>query len=307
MLIYDQKTFNRPFGEPSPGQDTGTLGERLIECAGRVCYDSYGRGRDSGEYHKHILEVGHGSVWEHYNITILVDTWMIEHLMCRPGVWMIREGDGVRVTYNPRVALHWLGGDRRVRDTLLHALDLPQIVERPARACWYEHCEPVHDEEKWVSLYLTGSRGFSHELVRHGDRTAISQRSTRYVDESKSPWMLHPLLASLMVSEPRLAGVVNNYISTSQSLYETVVELLETENIPRKQARGAARGLLGNALRTELVFSASVAQWKRMIAQRLTPFADQEIHDIFRDQVLPSLRSSQYADQYTDDLTTIGL
>lgn len=304
MLIYDQKTFKRPFGEPSPGQDTGNSGERLIECAGRVCYDSYGRGRNSGEYHRHILEVGHGSVWEHYNITIAVDAWMIPHLMCRPGVWMIREGDTVRVTYNPRVCLHWLGGDIRVRDTLLHALDLPQIVERPTRTCWYQHCEPEHPEEKWVSLYLVGSRGFSHELVRHGDRTAISQRSTRYVDESKSQWMLHPLLSSLMVSEPRLAGVITNYIRTSQSLYTTVVELLEEKNVPRKQARGAARGLLGNALGTELVFSASVAQWKRMIAQRLSPFADAEIHDIFRDQVLVGLKESQYADQFASDFNT---
>jgi thymidylate synthase ThyX len=49
----------------------------------------------------------------------------------------------------------------------------------------------------------------------------------------------------------------------------------------RKQARGAARGYLGNALYTELVFSASVAQWKRMIAQRCSAAADAEIRCVY--------------------------
>ena len=297
MLVYDQETFTRPFGEPNPDQDIGTNGERLIECAGRVCYDSYGRGRSSDDYHTHIAEVGHGSVWEHFNITVSVDLWMLKHLASRPGVWIYQEGASLlRVTYNPRVVLHWLGNmEVDVRATLMTAMApfLPRIVPDMGKARWCINLAPLHEEEMWVTLYLRGSRGFSHELVRHGDRTAISQRSTRYVDESNSSWMLHPLLVERFAEYPGLRDRVESVIQDCRTCYDEIVALLEP-TVGRKQARGAARGVLGNALSTELVFSASVAQWKRMIAQRLNPAADREIQDVFREQVLPGLRESQY-------------
>lgn len=92
-------------------QDIGTDAERLIECAGRTCYDSYGKGRSSTDYHANILKVGHESVMEHASF----------------------------------------------------------------------------------SFFITNvSRGLTNELVRHRAGVAISQRSTRYVDESESDWCLHP-------------------------------------------------------------------------------------------------------------------
>jgi thymidylate synthase ThyX len=45
----------------------------------------------------------------------------------------------------------------------------------------------------------------------------------------------------------------------------------------RKQARGAARGILGNALSTELIWTASVAEIREVIRQRATAAADAEI------------------------------
>jgi thymidylate synthase (FAD) len=65
----------------------------------------------------------------------------------------------------------------------------------------------------------------------------------------------------------------------------------------RKQARGAARGYLGNALYTELVFSASVAQWKRMLRLRCSDGADGEIRAVFV-EVLKELKQCQYAQAF---------
>lgn len=95
------------------GQDLGTDAERLIETAGRNCYDSFGVGRPSSEYHTHIQDVEHGSVCEHATLTFFISTV---------------------------------------------------------------------------------SRGLTHELVRHRVGVAISQRSTRYVDENESPYVHHPLV-----------------------------------------------------------------------------------------------------------------
>ena len=46
--------------------DTEVGAEALAELAGRVCYMSYGKGRKTNrEFMSHLVEVGHGSVFEH--------------------------------------------------------------------------------------------------------------------------------------------------------------------------------------------------------------------------------------------------
>lgn len=195
-----------PFGIGRAGQDQGSGLARLTECAGRTCYDSYSKGRDSGAYHAHILEVGHGSVLEHASI----------------------------------------------------------------------------------SFYIAGvSRGCTHELVRHRSGCAISQRSTRYVDESESDWCWHPLLAAAQremedtSGDPRCEETQRN----AQATYRRIVALIEAylirhgaDNLTaRKQARGAARGALGNALETALVWTANLRALRNVLEQRASEFADAEI------------------------------
>jgi thymidylate synthase (FAD) len=54
-------------GVSSWSTDTEVAGQKLIEVAGRLCYQSYAKPRPGGNaaYLGHILEVGHGSVLEH--------------------------------------------------------------------------------------------------------------------------------------------------------------------------------------------------------------------------------------------------
>jgi thymidylate synthase (FAD) len=178
------------------GQDEGSDGARLIECAGRTCYDSYNRGRGSDRYHENIKTIGHGSVTEHVSI----------------------------------------------------------------------------------SFFISGvSRGLTHELVRHRTGVAISQRSTRYVDESKSPWILHPLIHKHCSG--RLLFAISKLIDHSRDIYQNVIDEIERDigKEFRKQARGAARGLLGNALETELTWTANVRALRHFLEMRAAPTADAEI------------------------------
>jgi thymidylate synthase ThyX len=62
--------------------------------------------------------------------------------------------------------------------------------------------------------------------------------------------------------------------------YRRVVWDLTQAGLDRKAARGAARGFLSSSLYTEMIFSASVAQWKRIFAQRISVHADAEIREI---------------------------
>lgn len=318
------------------GQQDGTPLERLVEIAGRVCYDSYGKGRCSADFHKHILEVGHLSVLEHAVFTVDLPLKpgggpqdlhaLLACFMNKPSLFVRTApgGGSLRVTLNLRHVMEWkygnngIGTMQSLRDNMLLCPALkkaghriaPQIVPADDTAEAF-HCPvvpPETPEEQWITLLLTGSRGFSHEQVRHGDWTAISQRSTRYVDESESPWVEHPLMTAFLKdagernsSDLFLAADVNSTIDSAKSVYRAVVAKLEPWLISkgvdkftaRKQARGAARGYLGNALYTEVVFSASVAQWLRMSKARACGPADAEIREVFC-KALPHLQASRY-------------
>lgn len=289
-LIWDNANPTRlivppGMGEPAPDQLQGTPWERLGELAGRVCYDSLGKGRSSAAYHGHIRETANLSVYEHATFTIGLPSYVeAEHFLNRPCLWARRSTfEDWRVTLNLRHVLEWKGWgnyvDERLYLAILEAGNYlaPQVVSRTIFQGPYPRSIllPESPEERWLSFFVTGvSRGLSHELVRHGDYTAISQRSTRYCDESDSPWIWHPLIDGLPIGTLR---VLDHAKLECQAAYDRVVHDLTERGHERKAARGAARGILGNALGTELIFSASLAQWRRIVRQRNSPFADGEI------------------------------
>jgi len=319
-------------GKPRADQMQGTPRERITELAGRCCYDSLGKGRSSADYAKHLIQVGHLSVLEHAAFTVQLemhsDRDFVDFLN-RPGVWVDHRETKTYVTLNLRAAMEWdkwlpahSSGSNLGAHLKWEAFKLaPNLVGeqkqpgKPWRACCV--VEPETDAEKWVTLYLVGSRGWSHELVRHGDWTAISQRSTRYVDESESQWVMHPLIAKFMEDLTSRGGgfaeqswhcseILEDCIKKGRSGYVWLVSKiqpwLESRGVDkvsaRKQARGAARGLLGNALETEVIFSASVQQWKHMLRMRAADAADAEIRLQFAEAVLPCLKASRYADSF---------
>lgn len=290
--------------------------KKVILCAN--CYDSLGSGRDSKSYHKHIAEVNHGSVQEHGNLTfeINVDSThynlICQTLLNRPGIWVDKNTNEVkthlRLTANLRSIREWhqfnsssfceLFGNKLQFLAKQHApLVLQEIDEKnnndkiDARIV-----EPLSDNEKWISVFFTNvSRGFSHELVRHKYRTAVSQRSTRYVDENESDWCWHPLILkhSNEANEPfkNTHSTLKQCEEVCKDTYSKTVNVLQKFLIDqgvdkftaRKQARGAARGVLGNSLMTELIFSASVAEWKWIFHMRAAASADAEIRVVMNE------------------------
>jgi len=346
--VYDGATFLIPaqMGTPRDDQLQGEALERLSELAGRICYDSLGQGRSSDGFHAHIQSVRHLSVYEHCPFTVCFATvpdgradWPVDMLFRsfanRPGVWIRVDGAGaLRVTLNPRAVIEWdewtergWGEDplnlyfrntlRGLLQMLMPRVRLEDFSEPPGRIPLSASIiDPGTPDEQWVSLFVSGSRGFSHEQVRHGDFTAISQRSTRYVDESASPWVEHPLLTlyreetgtDLRECWPHPDDDRSVPVEEcGQGAYLRAVDLLhpwlEERGVDRltarKQARGAARGFLGNALYTEMIFSANVRQWRNMLRQRCSEAADAEIRALYA-QVLPALWGSRYGERFDD-------
>ncbi len=320
-LVWDGENLHVPevMGEPNEDQLIGKDLDNLVELAGRVCYDSLGskRSRPSPAYHAHIIEVGHGSVWEHANLTFQTSQLPADlagrvALAClnRPGLYVRHVGVPeepalLRITANLRSIREWFNwpgespeaislGRQMQHLAMQRASLVCQDLTPPQAADPFELSltRPETDDEIWVTIHFRGvSRGFSHELVRHGDWTAISQRSTRFVDESQSPWCRHPLGQKYTADNPELTGKVQKVVQVAREAYRSLVEQiqgqLKQEGVDgftaRKQARGAARGLLGNALETQLIFSANLAQWKRIIAMRAASAADAEIRLVFNE------------------------
>jgi thymidylate synthase ThyX len=140
----------------------------------------------------------------------------------------------------------------------------------------------------------------------------MSQRSTRYVEESESPYVRHPLIAQFLsddIINPTFKRDVIDLMKTSEradkTTYNNLASYLQdylksrgVEGIQaRKQARGAARGFLGLALHTEMIFTTSVEGWRWMLSQRATKLADAEIRVLYTSgehSVLNCLKNSRY-------------
>ena len=352
-LVYDggdQIYVPSEMGTPNANQLTGTTLENLSEVALRICYDSLGatKSRSSADAHKHIKEVKHLSVFEHANFTVrykIDDTQraaFLSSIVGRPGTWLEMDGSShYRLTVNFRTVLEWKKWsalsrvildpviDRLVENSLLRiGGEIAPLIITAEQGCgsclMFEHVTPDSPSEIWCSLYLSSSRGVSHEQVRHGDYTAISQRSTRFVDEDGSNFIEHPLVSQFMNDMNTLAcspdeekqregGIASatfrrhiaNTDFAAREAYRAIVKELEPYLVKRgvdkftarKQARGAARLYLPNALQTEMIFSANVNQWLFMLSQRATVHADAEIRLMYV-PVFEALSKSRYADRF---------
>lgn len=321
------------FKSPRADQLQGYKLERLTEVACRICYDSMGlkKSRNSEDLHKHIQEAPNLSVYEHayltVNITIPELLPYVTSCINRRGVLIRHVVREIRVTANLRAVLEWdqvtkeipswdsedIGEE--IRDILISAFKqaMPLALKDTKEPITYNrwrtaHWDDLYPDEYHISVYLRGSRGFSHEFVRH--REQMSQRSTRFVDEvphmpSDKPklveaekcegeYLWHPGILEYLADETESIAhrtlVEQCLISSRQAdrqTYLVLVNALQAFNLKkgmdeisaRKQARGAARGSLGNALATELIFTASAARWKHIFRQRASLLADDEIRE----------------------------
>lgn len=340
-------------GLPLSHHFQSTPHDNLIELAGRICYDSCKseKTRSSADYHKHINDVAHTSVQRHCNFTVevkydgpyLMDHHSLVALSClnRPGVWVGLRENSIRVTANVCSILEWdkwhnslvhpnlqVGLGNLIRELVRPKVPMA-FASSPVIASENfvgELVEPLFPEEKWYSFHISSvSRGLTHELVRHGWHTEKSQRSTRYVDESESEWIWHPLIDRFVNCKSYIGFMPNQkdpyslieIQSLCQSAYTNLTNQLQTEltNLEidkftaRKQARGAARGILGNALSTELIWSTSLDGVAEMINQRGNSGADAEIrllsNEIF-EIMKENLAAAGYNYAVTDSPDGIG-
>jgi thymidylate synthase (FAD) len=253
-------------------QESGFEGVlKQIEKVGRTCYKSEDKIKEgSAKKFVDMLTTNcHGAMLEHGTVYLdlpysLFDTMRHEGLadkylnnkysVCVPYTYYFEEGDVVginklAVTTNYRVLVEngWL-------DDLKY------------------QCEPTKHHKKRITVKFVCDRGVSHEFVRHRV-FSFAQESTRYCNYSKAKFG-----NELTFIEPcwEMEDLDRNvFIAALQSMESTYIGLTTIGWKPQQ-----ARAILPNSLKTELVMTGFIEDWKHFFELRCDTAAHPQAREL---------------------------
>lgn len=237
---------------------------KQIELSGRVAYKSEDKiTEDSYKgFVDRIIKLNHGAVLEHGTVYLKIPiyaatSYRIDEYKNNPysktQINMDRESC-YYITTNMRVLVehNWLD-------------DLKYL------------CEPTKYHEKRICVKFICDRGISHEFVRHRTFSFLME-STRYCNYSKNKFgneLTFIIPCWLDYAEQQFTDKDDSSIRTDLSENEYFIDLLlEAENTYNYLVQYCgwkpqqARAILPNSLKTELVMTGFVSDWKHFFKLR---------------------------------------
>ena len=147
--------------------------------------------------------------------------------------------------------------------------------------------EAVLEHEK-VTVKFIVDRGVSHEIVRHR-LAAYCQESTRYCNYSKDGFgneitVILPCFFDTGMGTMSNSLVYEEWKRTCQRCEDGYFKLLEMGATPQE-----ARSVLPNSLKTEVVMTANLREWRHFFKLRTSPAA----HPQMREVAIPLLKEFQ--------------
>ena len=132
--------------------------------------------------------------------------------------------------------------------------------------------ESVIEHEK-VSVRIICDRGVSHEIVRHRI-ASYSQESTRYCNYSKEKFgkeltLIKPIFWNEDSEEYQL------WFKTMKIIEETYNKFMEMGVEPQQ-----ARSILPNSLKTEIIVTMNLREWKHFFILRTAPNAHPQMREV---------------------------
>lgn len=246
---------------------------KQIELAGRTCYKSEDKiTEDSAKgFVDRMIKSGHGAMLEHgtvylkANIIYLTDDGdnceyypLVLYLHNKYSEYFRYEGiEYVTTNYRVLVENDWLD-------------DLQYI------------CEPTEFHEKRVTVRFICDRGVSHEFVRHRV-FSFAQESTRYCNYSKDKFGNElTFIAPSWLDEYYYDGntYTQIFLDSLKAAESSYLDLLKKwdDKIPDRRYKTGfrnnpwtpqqARAVLPNSLKTELVMTGFVSDWKHFFELR---------------------------------------
>lgn len=248
---------------------------KIIEQAGRVCYKSEDKiTEDSAkEFVERMIKSGHGAMLEHGTVYLKIPYGTMDdrgEFSNEPIVIKYIDNPYSVVMNNSENDYWYITSNYRV------------IIENE----WIDDlqylCEPTEFHEKRVTVHFVCDRGVSHEFVRHRV-FSFAQESTRYCNYSKDKFgneltFIIPRWLSLSNGsytydypngftkdgskwDSKLE--LNTFLLSLVRSEATYLELIEQGWTPQQ-----ARAVLPNSLKTELVMTGFVSDWKRFFRLR---------------------------------------
>lgn len=228
---------------------------KQIEMAGRTCYKSEDKiTEDSAkEFVDRMIKSGHGAMLEHGTVylTIPNDSDLCLLLKMNP-----------YTKCNPVEGICYITTNLRV------------LVEH--KAMWLIDkylCEPTEHHERRYTVKFICDRGVSHEFVRHRV-FSFAQESTRYCNYSKDKFgneltfIIPCWLTSNIIDLGNDHKALQNNTS-EEHLWYLAMEYLESAYLKMKNWKAQeARAILPNSLKTELVMTGFVSDWKHFFELR---------------------------------------
>ncbi len=161
--------------------------------------------------------------------------------------------------------------------------DSEALTEQAGRLC-YASGDKLGTNERWLqtrikqghesllehasaTFYIKGSRAFTHELVRHRI-ASYSQRSQRYVKESKPEFITPPEVSAL-------EGASEVYQDSMKAAWDAYNRLLAAGVKPE-----IARYVLPNACSTEIICTWNFREIRHIIRLRSGPAALPEMRAV---------------------------
>lgn len=148
--------------------------------------------------------------------------------------------------------------------------------------------DPTEEHKRKVTIKFTCDRGVSHEFVRHRVFSFV-QESTRYCNYSKDKfgqectfilpcWLNDSNLDSWDWKKLNTTQEVENfpYLQLLKSSEDKYLSLLEYNKWTPQQARS----VLPNSLKTELIMTGTVDQWKGFFKLRCAPDAHPQAREL---------------------------
>ena len=237
-----------------------------IELCGRVCYKSEDRiTMDSAEkFVKMLCSRGHTAATEHGTLYFtwpqgIADSGKYDIIYSRFS-HNNYDDNNIYVTTNFRVVFE--ACDKDYDKTIA-------FIQKHA-------VEPTDQHEKRISFRIICDRGVTHELVRHRV-FSFAQESTRYVSYgTKQPFrFIEPSWWQDKMEGDQYTIQHEMFLNLCKNAAETYQGLLQLGQSPQQ-----ARAVLPNAIKTEIVMTGTIEQWKGMLELRTAPAAHPDMQPV---------------------------
>jgi thymidylate synthase (FAD) len=129
-------------------------------------------------------------------------------------------------------------------------------------------------EHRGFSVLFTNDRGVSHEEVRQR-LASFSQESTRYINytkENKGGQCTYIDLKQHLKNPAVSFDIWFNHMQVCEDAYKAMIDAGEEPQI--------ARSVLPNSLKTEIVITANLREWRTIFKQRTTKAAHPQMREV---------------------------